>query len=228
MKELFHKPLSFKNVDPKNIFVWSDLHLGHDKEFLWKPRGFNSVEEHDLAIKQRWQSNLNDESIIFILGDIMFGHNAEQRLLQFFNEVLFKICFLMAGNHSAGYKQLIQQSDDNLQLHGFQPLENEKYVQFIPNYIEAYVGGLFYVMSHYPILSANGQSKYNYGGHCHGHCHMNLYKNDYAKEIYKGKVIDVGVENVPEPLSFDKLNKMFDKRENLSYDHHNNETNSPV
>ncbi len=32
-KEILYKPLSFKNVDPKNIFVWSDLHLGHDKEF---------------------------------------------------------------------------------------------------------------------------------------------------------------------------------------------------
>lgn len=223
MKELFYKPLSFKNIDPKNIFVWSDLHLGHDKEFLWKPRGFNSVEEHDLAIKQRWQSNLNDESIIFILGDIMFGHNAEQRLLEFFNEVPFKICFLMAGNHSAGFKQLIQQSNDDLEL-WIDPVDETKVVQFIPNYIEAYIGGLFYVMSHYPILSANGQGKDSFGGMLHGHCHSNLYKNDYAKEIYKGKMIDVGVENVPEPLSFDKLKKMFDKRENLSYDHHNNKS----
>ena len=32
--------------------VWfsSDLHLGHQKEFLYVPRGFSSIEEHDEAI----------------------------------------------------------------------------------------------------------------------------------------------------------------------------------
>ena len=27
------------------IFVTSDLHFGHDREFIWKARGFNSVQE---------------------------------------------------------------------------------------------------------------------------------------------------------------------------------------
>ena len=32
------------------IFVTSDLHFGHDRGFLYEPRGFNSPEEHDKGI----------------------------------------------------------------------------------------------------------------------------------------------------------------------------------
>jgi calcineurin-like phosphoesterase family protein len=222
MKDLFYKPLKIK-TDPKNVFVWSDLHLGHDKEFLWKPRGFTNVEQHDLAIKNLWQTTLNSESIIFILGDIMFGHKADERLVDFLEDVPFDKILLMSGNHHAGFKQLIHQSDDNGEY-----WMKDKIIQFIPNYIEAYINNKFWVMSHYPILSANGQGKDNFGGMIFGHCHGNLYKNESLKDILNGKIIDVGIENCPSPLSFYDLGKMFDKRENLTYDHHNNKTMSPV
>lgn len=32
------------------IYLTSDLHFGHNKEFLYKPRGFNSIEAHDEQI----------------------------------------------------------------------------------------------------------------------------------------------------------------------------------
>ena len=38
------------------IWFTSDPHFGHQKEFLWGPRGFNSSLEHDEAIIQNWNS----------------------------------------------------------------------------------------------------------------------------------------------------------------------------
>ena len=38
------------------IFASSDLHFGHDREFLWGPRGFRSSIEHDEAIIANWNS----------------------------------------------------------------------------------------------------------------------------------------------------------------------------
>ena len=36
--------------------VWftSDLHLGHNKPFLYEPRGFKNIQEHDNAIIENW------------------------------------------------------------------------------------------------------------------------------------------------------------------------------
>ena len=32
------------------IYFTSDLHFGDDKGFIYKPRGFNSIEDHDNTI----------------------------------------------------------------------------------------------------------------------------------------------------------------------------------
>ena len=32
------------------IYFTSDTHFCHDKEFLYKPRGFSSIEEHDKTV----------------------------------------------------------------------------------------------------------------------------------------------------------------------------------
>ena len=37
-------------------YFTSDLHIGHDKDFIWKARGFNSIEEHDTQILKNWNS----------------------------------------------------------------------------------------------------------------------------------------------------------------------------
>ena len=36
-----------------NIWLISDTHLNHDREFIWKARGFSSVEEMNNAIIER-------------------------------------------------------------------------------------------------------------------------------------------------------------------------------
>lgn len=133
--------------DPANTFVWSDLHLGHDRDFIWRPRGFNSVQEHDAILEQRWKDNLNEDSVIFNLGDIVFGLDAEDKLLRFLHRVPFKTLYLMSGNHTAGFSQIIERSDN-----GVFRLNANKTIVFIPNYLEVKSKGKTYVLSHYPIL----------------------------------------------------------------------------
>ena len=50
------------------IFVSSDLHFGHDREFLWGPRGFRSSIEHDEAIIANWNSVVGKEDIVYVFG----------------------------------------------------------------------------------------------------------------------------------------------------------------
>lgn len=52
------------------IYFTSDFHFGHDKEFLYKPRGYNSIFEHDKDIIEKYNSIIDDEDIVYILGDI--------------------------------------------------------------------------------------------------------------------------------------------------------------
>lgn len=55
------------------IFVSSDLHFGHDREFLWGPRGFRSSIEHDEVIIANWNSVVEPEDDVYLLGDLMLN-----------------------------------------------------------------------------------------------------------------------------------------------------------
>ena len=48
------------------IYFTSDLHLGHDQEFIWGARGFNSVTEMNEKIITRWNSRITKDDDIGI------------------------------------------------------------------------------------------------------------------------------------------------------------------
>ena len=79
-----------------NIWITSDTHLGHDRDFIWKPRGFNSVDEMNNEIVKRWNEKVQPEDIVYHLGDVMLGDNeVGENLLKKLNG---NIRFII-GNH---------------------------------------------------------------------------------------------------------------------------------
>lgn len=225
LSNYFWEPVKIEHA---NVWFWSDMHLGHKCEHwetpLWKNRGFNSVEEHDETLIERWNDNLGEESEIFHLGDIMFGSNGEERLEEVLNRLTFKTLYLFSGNHSAGYKQLLSKSseENGIRYLGF----GNKKVYFVPNYLEIIVCGQPIVLSHYPLVSWNGQAKGSWM--LHGHCHGNLWNSDIGKTLYiHCKIRDVGVEEVCYPISFENVRMRFKEKKNKTFDHHTKDTLNP-
>ena len=58
------------------IFLTSDTHFGHDRAFLWGPRGFTNSKEHDEAIIKNWNEVVGPDDIVYHCGDLMLGDNA--------------------------------------------------------------------------------------------------------------------------------------------------------
>ena len=58
------------------IFFIGDTHFGHTKEFLWKPRGYQSSEEHDQDIIIKWNTVVSADDDVYVVGDLMLGDNA--------------------------------------------------------------------------------------------------------------------------------------------------------
>ena len=54
------------------IYLTSDLHLGHDKDFIYKPRGFNSVDEANESIISNWNSIINEDDLVYVMEDAGF------------------------------------------------------------------------------------------------------------------------------------------------------------
>ena len=58
-----------------NIYFTSDTHFSHNRGFLYEPRGFSSIEEHDETIVENWNKTIKPEDCIFLLGDTMLNNN---------------------------------------------------------------------------------------------------------------------------------------------------------
>jgi calcineurin-like phosphoesterase family protein len=217
MKDLFYKTVKINSTD-HDVLFWGCMHYGHDPKWdvpIWKTRGYNSSFEHDEGLIFNWNKKAGASTIGFLLGDTIFGHNADERLITLFKRLDFKELYVLPGNHQAGYKQLLERVQDNILL----PAASEyKQIHFVPNYLEAVVNGQTIIMNHYAQATWNGQHKGAW--HLHSHSHGNLYKSELGKLLYKSKTMDVGVEVCSEPISFAELRAKFRGYDQITFDHH--------
>lgn len=145
------------------IWFSSDLHLGHNREFLYVPRGFTSIEEHDETIIKNWNSVISPEDEVYILGDLMLNDNEHgfeciQKLNGWKHIIL--------GNH-----------DTDNRMHYYWQLDKILCNQFADRLIyksEPTKRKYTFYLSHYPTMTSNmdngapiSQHVINLSGHTH-------------------------------------------------------------
>ena len=53
----------------KYIFLAIFTLVSHNRGFLYEPRGFSSIEEHDATIIENWNKIVKHNDCVFLLGD---------------------------------------------------------------------------------------------------------------------------------------------------------------
>ena len=176
------------------VLLVSDLHLNHNKEFIWgkrasllpenKAKQIHDVNSYtDYVINELYSayagySELAERVYLISLGDTCFNDSDMATALRF-SQLPFTHMYVMAGNHPSGIKQLIRNDKlpDNMTLIAENiPLQVNK---------QTYIN-----LSHYPVVDfATGI----YGALC-GHCHGSLDAlNKDSSDL--GRIMDIGVEN---------------------------------
>ena len=226
------KTLKFSG-DESNFFFVSDIHHGHDRDFIYKKRGYNSVQEHDAGIIEKWNSVCDENSIVFNLGDPQFNDPDGSKFLDFYSRVNFRDCYMLIGNHVSGHKRIYADALKNSHpspfwdlgfelyptVHKMSPFTN-KVIYFLPQYVEITINKNFIVLCHYPIYSHNEQENGSYMlcGHSHGSCPLT------NKNTGKGRRLDVGVESFGRPINFLEVGNWLKDRDVDCIDHHNENT----
>lgn len=120
------------------IFITSDTHFGHDREFLWGPRGFTSIQEHDAEVIRRWNEVVGPEDTVFHLGDVMLGDNEYGlnclRQLNGFIKII-------PGNHDTPTRLKLYKELDNVEVLGYAEMSKYKKYNFY--------------LSHHPTITSN-------------------------------------------------------------------------
>jgi calcineurin-like phosphoesterase family protein len=151
------------------IWLTSDFHFCHDQEFVWKARGFESVEEMNQAIVDRFKSKIQPEDTLYILGDCMLNDNekAEGYLAQIPGKKIF-----IRGNHDTNPRVAIYQKYTD---------EEVKWADMIK-----YKKKNIY-LSHHPTIVTNAGEVHNLVINFYGHTHQteDFYK-DYVNMYHVG------------------------------------------
>ena len=86
-------------IDPKNTYVWSDLHLGHANIIDYAQRPFKNVEEMNERLWTAWEKTVPKEATIIIAGDVAMGRCIHEDTWQRMREAPGKVKHLIVGNH---------------------------------------------------------------------------------------------------------------------------------
>jgi calcineurin-like phosphoesterase family protein len=194
--------------EKQNIFFTSDFHVGHSNVIRFDERPFKDINEMNQSLIDKWNSVVNDDDIVFYLGDL--SHRCRPEMVKWFvDQLKGKIHFIL-GNHDR-YRDISR-------LNRFERIYDYGTDISIKD-DDANRGYQDIVMCHYPILSWN---KAHHGSwQLHGHCHQSLHKNPDMDWFYKRKVIDAGCNGWDyTPISYTQLKEVMSKKIISPVDHH--------
>lgn len=138
------------------IFMSSDLHFGHDRMFIWGPRGFESSQEHDEMIIRNWNSIVGPEDTVYVLGDLMLGDNDYGKCCV---ERLNGHIKLIRGNHDSNKRwNEVYPTIPNIELVGWADVINYCKYHFYLSHFPTLTGNLEKESLHQMILCLHGHT----------------------------------------------------------------------
>lgn len=143
------------------IYFISDCHFGHDREFVFGPRGFSNIDEMHKALIENWNKTVTPEDDIYVLGDFFLGTNE-----RFIRETITKLrgkIHLVYGNHDTPKKIEWYRQDPLIQCEGYATKIKYKKREFY--------------LSHYPTLTAGLEQDPH-------HAVINLFGHTHSKDKF--------------------------------------------
>lgn len=144
------------------IYMSSDFHFQHHRDFIYGPRGFESAEEMNETILKNFNEILRPDDTLYVLGDICLGGGSYENAAKNKNliESLNGNLKIILGNHDTLKRIELYESCRNVEVLGYADML--KY------------GKYHFYLSHFPTLTSNWdtdkplkQRTINLCGHSH-------------------------------------------------------------
>lgn len=148
-----------------NIWLTSDTHFNHDKDFIWKARGFTNIHEMNEAIIENWNKVVKSDDIVYHLGDVMLmDNNSGLSLIRHLNGKIY----IAVGNHDTDKRVCLYPSCYNVYdvEMGYRIFSNKKTL----------------ILTHYPTITANGEDTRTLNLFGHTHQTTNFFKDKDGTE----------------------------------------------
>lgn len=214
---MFERPLKLRHSDEHRVWFTSDTHFNHDKEFIYKSRGYSNRYEHNDALINKINELVRVEDTLIHLGDFCLNITMPE-----FEEILGRIncqnILYIWGNHNSCIRRMYEET-----LVGeYQRNDIEVYpykigkLTFLGDYKEIIVNGQLMVLHHYPHQIWNQMQKgaWQLSGHSH-------YSNPSTQvTCTTNKILDVGWDGHGKPLSFPEVQTIMMNKLHVKKDKH--------
>ena len=144
------------------IFVTSDLHFCHDRAFIYGPRGFETVAEHNETIVSNWNKVVSPEDDVYVIGDLMLNDNVEGiKCLEKLNGKLH----IIYGNHDTDTRKALYAAAANVvEICGWATMIHYHKYHFY--------------LSHFPTLTGNLEAESLH------QCTLNLFGHTHSRDKF--------------------------------------------
>lgn len=116
--------------EPK-IFFTSDTHFGHDRDFVFAKRGFQTVEEMNEAIVRNWNRVVAPGDEVYHLGDVYLMEDSN---IDYIRRLAGRI-HIIRGNHDTDNKIEALQELPNIKTVSYaEPFQYKKWHFFLCHY----------------------------------------------------------------------------------------------
>jgi calcineurin-like phosphoesterase family protein len=82
------------------IWFSSDLHFSHDREFVWKERGFKNVGEMNITLIDNFNSIIHPGDTLYLLGDNWLNCSVEEGIA-LLRQIRCEDIRFIRGNHDS-------------------------------------------------------------------------------------------------------------------------------
>ena len=196
--------MKIKRSDCNNIWITSDWHTHHNKEFIYKYRGFDNIEAHDEFIVTEYNKLVDVDDIVFHLGDVVFGDANECKAL--IDSLNCNNKYFITGNHDkalTGYFHNVRNVGNLGKLFEMSIIDDEIFP---------------ITLCHYPMMLWNRShyGSWNLCGHSHGGLVESLPSNIEGKRLDVG--IDVGLKfNSKFMFTFEDVKCIMDSKKTIGH-----------
>ena len=145
------------------VWVTSDYHFNHDRDFIYKSRGFGNVQDMNRIIIKNHNNVVAPDDDVYILGDVMLGDNEEGIKLV---KQLKGNLHIIRGNHDTDARvELYKDCWNVVEVCDAKFLKFEK---------------IMFYMTHFPSICANFGEETK-----PSRCIVNLCGHSHTKEIFE-------------------------------------------
>lgn len=209
------KLLKFNNSNI-NHWICSDLHLNHNKEFIYKKRGFNSVDEHNETILNNINTLVKPDDILFSLGDFCLT-TTEEQFESFIDRINCKNIYLIWGNHpnpikKIYYREVEQMYGNDIDVYPFK----YKNIIFVGYHLECIIQGKYVVLNHFPLEVWENMKDGAYMLCGHSHYTLEHTRKDHTD----GLTLDCGWEGHNSVYNFNEIVDIMKSKKIRTIDHH--------